>query len=74
VQTAKEEPLRYGKNGELLIDYEATEEHAVRTYSNTTATREKPTSNGVENINHNQNGGQESGDSSSYEKRETETV
>lgn len=27
VQVAREEPRRYGKNGELLIDYEATEEH-----------------------------------------------
>ncbi len=27
--TAKNEPLRYGKHGELLIDYENTEEHAV---------------------------------------------
>jgi len=30
VKTAANEPLRYGKHGELLIDYEATEEHAVR--------------------------------------------
>jgi hypothetical protein len=27
VSTARNEPLRYGKNGELLIDYEETEEH-----------------------------------------------
>lgn len=30
VSTAEHEPLRYGKNGELLIDYEQTEEHAAR--------------------------------------------
>ncbi|KAJ9643437.1 hypothetical protein H2199_004116 [Coniosporium tulheliwenetii] len=28
VKVAKNEPRRYGKNGELLIDYEATPEHA----------------------------------------------
>ncbi len=30
VRTAKEEPHRYGKHGEILIDYEATEEHERR--------------------------------------------
>jgi hypothetical protein len=30
VATAKREPHRYGKNGEILIDYEATEEHERR--------------------------------------------
>ena len=30
VWTAKHEPRRYGKNGELLIDYEETGEHARR--------------------------------------------
>ncbi|KAF8859442.1 major facilitator superfamily transporter monosaccharide [Acephala macrosclerotiorum] len=30
VKRAKEEPRRYGKNGELLINYEETEEHTVR--------------------------------------------
>jgi hypothetical protein len=33
VSTAKHEPLRYGKHGELLIDYEATEEHVRRRQS-----------------------------------------
>jgi hypothetical protein len=33
VKVAREEPRRYGKNGELLIDYEDSEEHAVRTES-----------------------------------------
>jgi len=32
VSTAKNEPLRYGKKGELLIDYEQTEEHALRSH------------------------------------------
>ncbi len=30
VQIARDEPRRYGKNGELLINYEETEEHARR--------------------------------------------
>ena len=30
MKTAANEPLRYGKHGELLIDYEATEEHTIR--------------------------------------------
>lgn len=30
VQVAKDEPRRYGKNGELLIDYEQTDEHRRR--------------------------------------------
>ncbi len=30
VWTAKHEPRRYGKNGEILIDYEETGEHARR--------------------------------------------
>ncbi|KAL8955459.1 MAG: hypothetical protein Q9183_006633, partial [Haloplaca sp. 2 TL-2023] len=30
VKIAKEEPRRYGKNGELLIHYEETEEHRQR--------------------------------------------
>jgi hypothetical protein len=33
VRVAKNEPLRYGKNGELLIDYENTEDHLRRTAS-----------------------------------------
>ncbi|KAI9854736.1 MAG: hypothetical protein M1824_006618 [Vezdaea acicularis] len=30
VKVARDEPRRYGKNGELLISYEDTEDHAVR--------------------------------------------
>lgn len=30
VKNAREEPRRYGKNGELLINYEETEEHMRR--------------------------------------------
>ena len=30
VQRAREEPRRYGKNGELLINYDETEEHLRR--------------------------------------------
>ena len=30
VRVARDEPRRYGKKGELLIDYEETEEHARR--------------------------------------------
>ncbi|KAB8290207.1 hypothetical protein EYC80_011076 [Monilinia laxa] len=33
VSVAKNQPLRYGKNGELLIDYENTEEHFHRVSS-----------------------------------------
>ena len=39
VKVARVEPRRYGKNGELLISYEDTEEHAVRTRSVTSATK-----------------------------------
>lgn len=31
VWTAKHEPRRYGKNGEILINYEESEEHFRRT-------------------------------------------
>jgi len=64
VSTAKHEPQRYGKNGELLIDYEQTEEHAVRSHSIASGAG-KPASRGVEHIN---NTGAESGESSTYEK------
>lgn len=33
VSIAANEPLRYGKHGEFLIDYEETEEHILRTRS-----------------------------------------
>ncbi|KAI0122927.1 hypothetical protein BJ170DRAFT_642684 [Xylariales sp. AK1849] len=31
VKVAREEPRRYGKNGELLLDYEGTEKHKAHT-------------------------------------------
>src|SRR3954447_19313341 len=65
VSTAKQEPLRYGKNGELLIDYEQTEEH-IRSQSVASAGAAKPTSRRVEN----NIAGTESGESPAYEKRE----
>ena len=49
VSTAKNEPLRYGKNGELLIDYEQTEEHTMRSHS-VVSQSGKPTSRGVERV------------------------
>jgi hypothetical protein len=71
VKTAKNEPQRYGKHGEILIDYEATEEHAVRSNS-IAAGGSKPTVRGVEDINGYRNEGRqtESGDSSMAEKEE----
>jgi hypothetical protein len=62
VQTAKNEPLRYGKHGELLIDYEATEEHAARSHS-IAGQGGKPTVRGVEDVNAN-----------ALRSRETESV
>jgi len=69
VKTAKNEPLRYGKHGELLIDYEATGEHAVRSNSIAGATDE-PMVRGVEDINRKGEQETESGDSSVVEKGE----
>lgn len=63
VSTAKHEPLRYGKNGELLIDYEQTEEHAIRSHS-VVSQSGKPASRGAEHV----GGGETS--SSEGEKRE----
>jgi hypothetical protein len=56
VKTARDEPLRYGKHGELLIDYEHIEH--VRRHSAATGT--KTDSRAVEDV---------SGDSSMTEKR-----
>jgi hypothetical protein len=67
VHIAREEPQRYGKNGEILIDYENTEEHTARVGS---VAHAKPRSRGVENINEM---GTESGESSTYEKRGADT-
>jgi hypothetical protein len=44
VKTAKEEPRRYGKNGEVLINYDETEEHFRRA----SVTSEKAGTRGVE--------------------------
>jgi hypothetical protein len=67
VSVAKNEPQRYGKNGELLIDYEQTEDHVVRSHSVVSGAGAKPSATGVENI-HAEPG---SGESSTYEKKET---
>jgi hypothetical protein len=65
VSTAKHEPLRYGKNGELLIDYEQTEEHAMRSHS-VASQGGKPISRGMEHV-----GGNGETSSNEGEKRET---
>jgi hypothetical protein len=67
VKTAKNEPLRYGKHGELLIDYEATEEHAVRSNS-IAGSAYKPMVRGVDDVNRSAGRDTESGDSSVTEK------
>lgn len=66
VRTARDEPLRYGKNGELLIDYEQTEEHAQRVGAAEKREGTGPTSRGVENVS-----GQDSGESLAGEQKET---
>ena len=53
VSVARNEPRRYGKHGEALVDYEETEEHvhrlAMRQASlGTTVDSEKPGARGVE--------------------------
>jgi len=47
VSTARNEPRLYGKHGELLVDYENTEEHLQRQASATS--HAKPRSRGIEN-------------------------
>ncbi|TAQ90061.1 hypothetical protein B7494_g1618 [Chlorociboria aeruginascens] len=50
VLIARNEPRRYGEDGQLLIDYEQTDEHVIRQQS--IASREgKQTSRRVENVN-----------------------
>lgn len=49
VSVAKNEPLRYGKHGELLIDYEQTEEYARR-HSVGSHGGAEPRSRGVEQV------------------------
>ena len=50
VRIAKHEPLRYGKQGELLIDYEATEEHVRR--QSVASKGGEGRSRGVEHVGH----------------------
>jgi hypothetical protein len=64
----KNEPSRYGKHGELLIDYEHMEEHAIRSHGVVSANGGKPVSRAVDHVNHPDT---ESGESLTYEKRET---
>lgn len=53
VKIAKEEPQRYGKNGELLIQYEETEEHRQRQASVAGSKgMEKFRGEGVEHVEH----------------------
>lgn len=53
VKLAREEPRRYGKNGELLIRYEETEEHRERQASVISAKgMEKFRAETVENADH----------------------
>lgn len=71
VQVAKDEPLRYGKNGELLIDYETSEQHRRR--SSVAEHREgKGTSRVVEDIN--KNGSGEVNGSQSFDEKSARQV
>jgi hypothetical protein len=65
VQTAKNEPQRYGKHGELLIDYEHTEHLEKR--AGLGAHVEKPVAQNIEHAHTDKR--TESGGSSSYEKK-----
>lgn len=58
VKVAAELPRRYGKNGELLIDYEQTEEHqaAERRRSSVVGTEAKHASGRVEHSENYSNG------------------
>lgn len=51
VRIARDEPRRYGKKGELLINYEETEEHQRRA-SAWSGTGEKPAAAALENRGH----------------------
>jgi len=64
VGIAKREPLRYGKNGELLIEYEDTEEHLRRVSVAGSSGREKSSRHPVlrENIERSSGSGTEAGD------------
>jgi len=50
VQRARDEPRRYGKNGELLINYAETEEHARR--SSVVSAGGRETKREIRNIDH----------------------
>lgn len=63
VSTARHEPRRYGKHGELLIDYVETDEHVTRT--NSVAGRGAKSSD--RRVEHAENG---SHDSSTYEPKQ----
>lgn len=65
VSVARNEPLRYGKNGELLIDYEDTVVHRNGERRSSGADQ-KPSSSGVEHV-----GRREQSSSSEGEKTET---
>jgi hypothetical protein len=52
VRVAREEPKRFGKNGELLINYNETQEHMYRTHSHQ---NKKIKAQNVEDINMLQN-------------------
>ena len=70
MKVAKTEPLRYGKNGELLIDYEQTEEHRRRSVASAGAGAGKASARRVEDVNR---AGTGSGESSAHNEK-TETV
>ncbi|EPE30675.1 MFS general substrate transporter [Glarea lozoyensis ATCC 20868] len=69
VKIARDEPRRYGKHGELLIEYENTDEHRRRS---SVAATDKPHSHRVENAH--QETTTNSAGSSDYEKRRTDVV
>ena len=51
VKAAHDEPRRYGKNGELLIAYEETDEHARR-MSSVVSASDKTRAQRLENLEH----------------------
>jgi hypothetical protein len=69
VKIARDEPRRYGKHGELLIDYENTDEHRRRS---SVAGTDKPHSHRVENA-HEETMMNSTG-SSDFEKGRTDVV
>ena len=67
VRLAHEEPRRYGKNGEVLIAYEETEEHQHRHASTVSATDASRAAKIVEANSEYVNGDQEKGFSNEME-------